>query len=129
MLHLIGGGLIRIPAALLVLMGLLSGAIAHGADPTSPRFEVPANSVLVDEPVPIAVSGLKPGASVTVRLRREESAKLTSCATFTADERGQGDLARMSPIARSYKAVDATGLFWSVEAPAGDPLQESWQVS
>src|SRR5258706_2181221 len=116
----------------LLLAGLLSCAVlAHGAETTPPRFELPASSVLIDEQVSIVVSGLRPGASVTVRLQRDEgSGRGTgSSATFVADESGRIDVTRMAPISGSYKGVDAMGLFWSSEAAARNPIQERWQLA
>lgn len=79
------------------------------------RFELVRDDVLIDEPVPIVVSGLAPGAAVTVRLRGGADDLWTSSATFTADHDGRVDLTRMAPTKGSYKDVDAMGLFWSAE--------------
>ncbi len=82
------------------------------------RFELPHDDVLIDETIPIVVSGLPPRAGVTVRLHSGGQAEQwTSSATFTADEAGRIDVTRMAPVnpKGSYKEADAMGLFWSAE--------------
>ena len=95
------------------------------------RFELPHDDVLLDEPVPIVVSGLAPGATVTVQLRGGLDDVWTSGATFIADREGRVDLTRMAPVKGGYKDVDAMGLFWSAErggrragTPAADEEEE-----
>jgi dienelactone hydrolase len=82
------------------------------------RFELPHDDVLIDETIPIVVSGLPPRAEVTLRLHSGGQAEQwTSSATFTADEAGRIDVTRMAPVKPkgSYKEADAMGLFWSAE--------------
>jgi dienelactone hydrolase len=103
------------------------------------RFELASDDVLVDEPIAIAVSGLAPRSTVTVRLRGGPGDRMASNATFTADANGRIDLTRMAPAKGSYKEVDSMGLFWSVEregAPAPDeaiddaaPSPERWTLT
>jgi Acyl-CoA thioester hydrolase/BAAT N-terminal region len=90
------------------------------------RFELPRQDVLIDDTIPIVVSGLMPGATATVRLRSGQDGQWTSSATFTADDRGSIDLTRMAPVKGSYKDADAMGLFWSAERRgATSPPRES----
>jgi dienelactone hydrolase len=86
---------------------------------------------LIDEPVPIVVSGLQPGTTTTLRLQRDDGSGrgAGSSATFVADESGRVDVTRMAPTSGSYKGVDATGLFWSSEATARTPVQQRWQLA
>ena len=79
------------------------------------RFDIPQTDVLVDERIPIALSGLAPRATVTVHLRGGQNDEWTSSATFVADESGAVDLTRMAPVRGSYKEIDTMGLFWSLE--------------
>src|SRR5262245_52895766 len=81
------------------------------------RFEIPNDDVLLDEVIPITVSGLPPQARVTVQLRGASGpqSQWASSATFQADESGRVDLTRTAPLKGSYKNVDAMGLFWSAE--------------
>jgi dienelactone hydrolase len=84
------------------------------------RFELSADTVLLDEPVGIALSGLAPGASVTVRVTGLESARgWRAAATFEADRRGRVDLTRAAPIGGDYAGVHAMGLFWSADPDSG----------
>src|SRR5712691_3490729 len=95
---------------------LLLTILAFGADQvpqTSPRFEIQQKTFLIDEPIPIVISGLPPGRTVTVSLRGGESSEWSSSARFIAGQDGVVDLGRMAPASGSYQGVDAMGLFWS----------------
>jgi dienelactone hydrolase len=104
-------------------------------------IELPHNDVLVDESIPIVVSGLEPKALVTVRARSGANDNpWMSSAAFMTDAAGRVDLTRMSPDAGSYKEVDPMGLFWSasrVSADEADPSDdgrtllaaESWTLT
>ena len=81
------------------------------------QFELPRQSFLIDEVVPITLSGVAPGASVTIRLRAGD---WSSSGTFVADEKGV------------VNAADPMRLFWSAtrdrRSPPGPP-PEAWQLS
>jgi len=98
-------------AAALTLAARSEPSIAQAAA----RFELSHDDVLIDEPIPIVVSGLTPNASVTMRLRGGSDNAWTAAATFTADRDGRVDLTRMAPAKGSYTDVDPMGLFWSAE--------------
>lgn len=83
------------------------------------HFEIPARDVLIDERIPITLSGLMPRATVVIHLRGGENDEWTSNATFVADAGGTVDVTTMAPIRGSYKEVDAMGLFWSIERHRG----------
>jgi len=95
----------------------LGAAIARPPqrDSTRAAFELPHDDVLIDERIPIVVSHLPRGASVTIRLRGGQGAQWSSNATFTADDGGRIELSRMAPVKGSYQEVDPMGLFWSAE--------------
>src|SRR5262245_24545792 len=82
---------------------------------TGPQFAIPRRDVLLDETVPIVVSGLTPKTSVTIRVRGGEHDDWTSSAVFVADDNGRIDVTGTAPVRGSYKDVDPMGLFWSVE--------------
>src|SRR4029079_10720946 len=105
------------PSCLVALLSIagLSPYLAQSAQPSPARFELPKDDVLVDEAIPIVVSGLTPGAMVTVHLQGGAGGALASSATFAADRDGRIDLTRMAPAKGSYKDADAMGLFWSAE--------------
>jgi dienelactone hydrolase len=83
--------------------------------PGEVHFDIPQRDVLIDERIPIAVTGLTPQAAVTIQLRGGANDEWTSSATFVADGSGAVDLTTMAPIHGSYKETDAMGLFWSIE--------------
>lgn len=73
-------------------------------------------SALVDEPVAIRVSGLKPGEPVTLRASMPDYQNRTwsAAATFIADANGVVDVTRQAPKYGSYSGVHAMGLVWSM---------------
>ncbi|HEX8697073.1 MAG TPA: acyl-CoA thioester hydrolase/BAAT C-terminal domain-containing protein [Longimicrobium sp.] len=88
-------------------------ALAAAPCRAQPRFQLSADTVLVDESVGIALTGLPPGREVTVRLSGEGPARgWRASAAFRADE-GRVDLARAAPVSGDYAGVHAMGLFWS----------------
>lgn len=106
----------------------------------SPRFDLPKDDVLVDETIPIVVSGVAPHATVVVHLRGGQDAQWASSATFTADANGRIDLTTMAPLKGTYKDADAMGLFWSAERRAsssdlagsddeGESLPDQWMLT
>jgi len=100
-------------------------ALLAAAPAAAQRIEVPAR-VTAGEPVPVAIVGLLPGASVTLRAERIEAdysgPKLfASHATFVADAQGRIDLATAAPISGDYSGADASGPFWSMRAVEGAP--------
>ncbi|GGP16342.1 acyl-CoA thioesterase/BAAT N-terminal domain-containing protein [Oceanobacillus neutriphilus] len=84
-----------------------------------PQISVSAVKSLVDVPVDIAISGVKPGQEITIRAERVTGSKnylyLSSFATFIADSDGKVDLNNQAPINGSYSGIDGMGLFWSLE--------------
>src|ERR1051326_9480859 len=76
------------------------------------RFRLPAEALLVDQTVPIALSGLAPRATVALTLRGQG---MVSHASFIADSAGEVDVTRMPSVAGSYKGVAPMGLFWFAE--------------
>jgi dienelactone hydrolase len=101
--------------ASLFIAACLSSLPCHAQPAGAPRFQLSADTVLVDEPVGIVLSGLPPGREITIRLAGLESAKgWRGAATFRADSRGRVDLTRMAPTGGAYAGVHAMGLFWSL---------------
>ncbi len=82
----------------------------------------PAASV-ADQPVSITVSGLTPGAAVSLRLRSTDATHTvwSSSATFRASAAGSVSPARMAARSGSYTGRSAMGLFWSMEPPLPGP--------
>jgi len=89
-------------------------AQASQQDEPSARFEIASDAVLLDETVPIVVTGVAPRTVVTIRARNGgPDLSMASSATFAADEKGRVDVTLMAPISGSYKGVEPMGLFWS----------------
>ena len=121
------------PAITLLLIATIAfGADRLGqADPAqqSPHFDIHQQTFLIDEPIPIVISGLPPGHTATVRLRGGQYlGQWASSARFTVGPDGVVDLGRMPSTGGDYHGVDAMGLFWSARhdpdarrAPAGPP--------
>src|SRR6266481_5901470 len=85
-----------LPLALLLwLAPAISPAFAAEA-----RFDIPQKSFLIDEVVPIVVSGVPPGSAVTIQLHGPE---WESSGEFHADANGVVDLT---------KTADPMQLFW-----------------
>jgi dienelactone hydrolase len=80
---------------------------------------VTPGAVLEGDAVSIQVSGLKPGAAVTLHAQSSLPAAdgarrgFHAQASFRADSRGRVDLAKDAPIAGDYSGADIRGLFWS----------------
>ena len=104
----------------LVTSAGLSASPCAGQSAASPRFQLSADTALIDERVGIALAGLSPGSTVTIRL--DGLGPVTGWrgkATFRADDRGLVDLTRMAPTTGSYSGVHAMGLFWSAMPDSG----------
>ena len=81
------------------------------------QFELPRQSFLIDDVVPITVSGLAPGDTVTIRAR---GGVWSSSAGFTANANGVVDVA------------DPMRLFWAAEhdrSAAHAPPPETWELT
>jgi len=71
---------------------------------------------LMDQPLTIRVSELKPGEPVTLQASMPDDKNLTwsAQATFLADDTGVVDVTRQAPRYGSYSGVHAMGLIWSM---------------
>jgi dienelactone hydrolase len=114
----------RIATIALLLCGLSQAALAQ-------RFVLdPGAEVLAGEPLGIAITGLAPGAQVTLRATRLArdftggQRVYASEARFQANAQGRIDLATHAPLAGSWSGADARGLFWAM-TPVPDAKPES----
>jgi hypothetical protein len=91
--------------------------------PSRVNFSVSPERALNDQPVRIVVSGLEPGASVTLRAGMVDDfgRSWQAQAQFAAESDGTVDVAAMAPLRGSYTDIDAMGLFWSM-VPTGGPM-------
>jgi dienelactone hydrolase len=86
-----------------------------------------SRTALVDEPAGIQVSGLEPGAHVTITASIDfADSRYVSDARFRADGQGRVDTATFVSHAGTYMGVDPFGLWWSGlrvgPAPSTPPL-------
>jgi len=108
----------RLPLALAVALGLSSlvsiASPVHAAPAAggSVNLSVTPTSSLMDEPLAISVRGLRPKASVVLRVTSTDvnGVAFASEATFRANGDGVVNPRRMAPIAGSYKGVHRMGL-------------------
>jgi putative peptide zinc metalloprotease protein len=93
---------------------------APGPQGAAPVLSAEPASALIDVPPRITVSGLAPGAEVTIRASMTDGARVAwrSSASFAAGQDGTVDVATQAPSGGSYTGADASGLLWSMR-PAG----------
>jgi len=93
------------------------------------KLRVTAASALFDEPLKIAVSGVKPKASVVVRVSSTDvnGVAFASEATFHADGDGAVNPARDAPVVGSYSGRQGMGLIDSMSpTSAPGPMLYFW---
>jgi pimeloyl-ACP methyl ester carboxylesterase len=78
------------------------------------------NPSLVDEPVHIRLTGLKPGLPITIRASRTaqtptHTIHLGSHGEYLADSNGVVDLARQPSLDGTFAGLEPMGLFWSLK--------------
>ena len=100
--------------------------IAGAPDASSPLLTVEPASALLDAPVVIRLTGLAPGARVTLTATMTDhfDQRWRSEATFVANRAGAVEVSSQAPVAGSYGGADPMGLFWSMalEVPGGRSL-------
>jgi hypothetical protein len=97
----------------LVAVGLRS--VGEGSDAKAPRFRFAPAEGLMNEPVSIEVSGLRPSSRVTVAAKMAMFGNWRSHATFIVDQNGQVRLDRDAPVEGTYTGADGMGLFSSMQ--------------
>jgi dienelactone hydrolase len=98
---------------LLALVASLCGAPA--ASPAT--IDIPQKPFLIDEVVPIVVSGLPPASTVTIQLRGPDS---ESTIDYRADANGVADLT---------KSGDPMELFWSARKTSHREADDRWDLT
>ncbi|HEX9105890.1 MAG TPA: acyl-CoA thioesterase/bile acid-CoA:amino acid N-acyltransferase family protein [Longimicrobiales bacterium] len=83
------------------------------------RIVATPDTVLFDQPIHVRVTGLAPGDTATLRAGATDAVGRAwkSTATFTADARGEIDVARQAPLRGDYAGAEPMGLFWSMASP------------
>jgi dienelactone hydrolase len=79
-------------------------------------MEVAPNPAFVDEPVAMRLSGVAPGAKVTLRaaVRDDAGKQWQSEAVYVAGSDGRIETGVSESVGGTYRGVDAAGLFWSM---------------
>jgi dienelactone hydrolase len=94
---------------------LIYAAAVHGQT-NGPRIVAP-DAMLRDRKIELAVKGLKPDSSYSLRAEFASRAGTIwrSETEFRSDANGEIDIAKMAPVAGSYSGVDPTGILWSMQ--------------
>jgi dienelactone hydrolase len=123
---LVAMGAATIAAAVLAGCSSPSGSSAPAA-----RVTVTPASSLLDQPVDIAVSGLGPGAAITVGLRSVGAKGLgwTSTADFRSNAAGTVNLATAASSGGSYHGVDPMGLIDALQPAPQQAALYFWDTS
>ena len=103
--------------ALSIALLLCSATAISPAFAAEARFDIPQKSFLVDEVVPIVVSGVPPGGAVAIQLR---SSEWESSGDFRADANGVVDLT---------KTADPMQLFWSAQRSSSRMPPDTWELT
>ena len=83
---------------------------------SGPRLTAGPRTSLIDQPVAIEVSGVKPGALVTVSVDEDD---WVGSGVFRADRHGVVSPARQRSIRGTYTGLAPMGLFWSMARGSG----------
>lgn len=96
------------------IAALLCAAAAPGAS-GGPSLDVTPAGAVIDAPFDVKLTGVAPGARVTIRVTRrtEEGAPWTTVGVYRADAAGLVDAARFASIGGSYRGVSPHGLLCS----------------
>ena len=87
-----------------------------------PTIEIEPARALIDEPVSIRVTGLRPDQTVVLRARMRDDVERdwSSYASFRADASGAIDVSSQPTLSGTYDGVDQMGLFWSMTGQIDD---------
>ena len=86
------------------------------------KIEITPDTVLIDQTAAIRVTGLQPGAAITLQADLVDGAShgWSAAADFTADAQGTVDLTKQAPDKGSYREASAMGLIWSMRSSSRD---------
>ena len=103
-------------AALIAAVATLTGCSSGQAAALHVRLDAGPTVAAFVTPIHVTVSGLPPGATVTLRARAAdyEGRIWQSAAQFRASSTGRLNLATAVPVSGSYHVADAGGLLWSL---------------
>jgi Acyl-CoA thioester hydrolase/BAAT N-terminal region len=128
---------IRRPTAPRLMRLALACGLVLSRLASAQQFELmPGATVLVGEPLQIALSGLPKDAEITVTARRSVpeftggQRVYSALARYSSGARGRIDLGDAVPlVGSSYRSADVRGLFWAMTPVAGtQPLLPEGEV-
>lgn len=103
----------------ITLLSLIVVCIASDRLAAEPEIQIlPADTVVLGEPVAVRVTGLPPKAQVRITAESGNPGNnevWRSSATFSASEKGEVDVSAQAPVSGDYTGVDPAGLFWSMK--------------
>ena len=85
------------------------------------RLSVTPIDALLDQPVAIKVTDLRPQSRVHLRLRHH-TLRAEAQAEFVASDAGVVDVGAQAPVAGDYDGTDPAGLFWSARFDVGSDV-------
>ncbi len=113
----------KVVSSILVTLLLVCLGAVPEADSAVPKLRFSPAEGLMNEPVSIDISGLRPSSRITVVARMTIVGNWRSHATFVVDQNGRVRLDRDAPVDGTYTGIDGMGLFWATlpEQPDGAP--------
>jgi len=114
----------RLLVVLLVIFALVWLPACGSNSPVAIHVDQPR--ALLDTPLAITISGLRPHERVLVRASTKDARGKywASKATFLADSAGRVDLRTAAAQGGTYQGVDPMGLFWSMRVTS--PTPQNW---
>jgi pimeloyl-ACP methyl ester carboxylesterase len=95
---------------------LVAAVLAGCGGQAKPHLSAGPRSSLIDQPVSIEVSGVRPGALVRISVDEDGWA---GSGVFRADRRGTASPARQASLRGTYTGHEPMGLFWSMASGSG----------
>lgn len=95
---------------------------------SSPHIIITPERALIDEPIEISVTNLKPHAHITIEAtcKNKDNDAWKSYAIFQANDKGVVNVAQQAPISGSYTGIDPMGLLWSMRPTSKDPEKNTF---
>ena len=109
------------------ILFIIGGIVPKEVLCNSQTIQVSPERALVDVPVTIRVTGLKPQQPITLQASVTDMSQVVWSAqvNFVADDNGTLDLKQSVPVSGSYTGADPMGLVWSM-TPEGDKNKFTW---
>src|SRR5262245_41928610 len=106
----------KIALNVFVMLVLVCVGGVRKADSAVPKFRFEPPEGLMNAPVSIEISGLRPRSRVTVVARMTIVGHWRSHATFVVDQNGRVRPDHDAPVDGTYTGIDGMGLFWATLA-------------